>query len=211
MIITIINRLILSSFVALIYVGIANATVITFDDLNQGLVPSDYAGLSWGTSTLSQPYADFTSFSVSSNLSYSTPRSASNYVLNGYGVPDLWFEFIAPVNFNGAWFAAPFINMYPAQKVRFIDDLGQASEWLNLTNSPQYLVADFLGSKTIYVQPTGVFSGIEMHGGWYTMDDITYTEITPVPEPSTILLLIIGFTGIIIFARKHSRFGSRNI
>lgn len=210
MINTIINKLIFASLTSLICFGISNATVITFDDLNQGLVPSGYSGLTWGTSTLSRPYADFTSFSVYSNQSYATANSSPNFVINGYGVPDLWFEFSGPVDFKGAWFAAPLNNNFAAQKVRFTDDLGQTSNWLSLTNTPQYLAADFLGAKTIYVQPAGVFYGIESNGGWYTMDDIIYTETATVPEPSTILLLIAGLTGILIIDRKHNRFRSES-
>ena len=116
----IINRLILASLVTLICFGLSNATVITFDDLNQGLVPNGYAGLTWGTSTLSRPYADSTSFSVYSNLSYATPNSSPNFVINGYGVPDLWFEFSAPVDFKGAWFAAPLNNDFAAQLIACI-------------------------------------------------------------------------------------------
>ncbi len=158
--------------------GSLSATVINFDDLDQGaVVPNNYAGLTWGTSTLSRPYADFTSFVVNGNMDYSTPHSSPNFILNGYGVPDLWFEFPSPANFCGAWLAAPKIERFPAQKVRFADDLGQTSVWLELTDTPQYLAANFSGSRKIYVQPAGVYpggSGGLTDGGWYTMDDIAY-------------------------------------
>jgi hypothetical protein len=93
--ITIVAYLLLMSSITTAACGI----VINFDDLSKGLVPSGYAGLNWGTSTWSKPWADSTSFYVDSNA---TPESAPNYLLNGYGVPDLWFEFYAPVNFKGA-------------------------------------------------------------------------------------------------------------
>jgi len=169
-------------FISLHCFGFAYATVISFDDLNQGPVPNSYAGLTWGTSILSRPYADSTSFSVDSNPEYSTPHSSPNFILNGYGVPELWFEFPAPVSFNGAWFAAPKNNSFAAQKIRFVDDLGHTSNWLELTNTPQYLSANFYGSKKIYVQPTLVFNVNQINGGWYSMDDIQYESIS---SPST--------------------------
>lgn len=159
-------------------IGPAYATIINFDELNQGLVPNGYAGLAWGASTLSRPYADSTSFSVSSNTGYSTPHSSPNFILNGYGVPDLWFEFPSPVSFNGAWFAAPKNNSLAAQKIRFVDDLGETSNWLELTDTPQYLVANFSGATKIYVQPTLIFDGNQINGGWYTIDDIQYESIS---------------------------------
>lgn len=162
--------------------GFANAAVISFDELNQGMVPDGYAGLTWGTSILSRPYADSTSFSVNSDSGYSTPHSSPNIVVNGYGVPDLWFEFPAPVSFNGAWFAVPKNNSFAAQKIRFVDDLGQTSSWLELTEATQYLSANFSGSTKIYVQPTLIINGIQTDGGWYTMDDIQYESIS---NPST--------------------------
>jgi hypothetical protein len=169
----------------------AYGNVISFDDLGKGLVPSGHAGLTWGTSTWSKPYADSTSFHVNSDQTYAIPQSAPNYVLNGYGVPDLWFEFPAPVNFKGAWFASPTNKTWAAQKVRLVDDLGRASVWLELTDSPQYLEADFDGSRRIYVQPHGVYLGTEADGGWYTLDDITYESI-PAPIQHSFSIDITG-------------------
>ena len=175
----------------------ADATIINFDDLEQASVPDGYAGLTWGSSILSRPSADSTSFYVNADQSYATPHSSPNYVLNGYGVPDLWFEFPSAVNFKGAWFATaqnnaqndPQINKLAAQRVRLVDDLGQTSAWLELTEAPQYLAADFPNSKRIYVQPAGVYDGNASLGGWYTMDDISYEPVsTPVTHSFTLSL-----------------------
>lgn len=163
-------------------IGPVYATIINFDDLNQGIVPSGYAGLTWGTSILSRPYADSTSFSANNDSGYSTPHSTPFFIVNGYGVPDLWFEFPAPVIFRGAWFTAANINKWAAEKIRFIDNLGNISNWQQLTNSPQYLAAMFYGSTKIYVQPSLVFDGNQVIGGWYTMDDIHYESFS---NPST--------------------------
>lgn len=173
------------------YTAAAYGTVIDFDDLDEGLVPSGYAGLTWGTSILSRPHADSTSFYASSKPTYATPRSGSGYVINGHGVPDLWFEFSAPVRFNGAWFASPKDNGLAAQKVRLVDDLGQTSVWLELTHSPQYLEANFSNSKKIYVQPRGIYDGVETNGGWYALDDITYESI-PAPIQHSLTIDISG-------------------
>ncbi len=199
----ILKNLLLSLIFVLAFFSLANSTVISFDDLGQGLVPDSYAGITWGTSTLSQPYADSTSFVVMNDPTYATPNSSPNFVINGYGVPDLWFEFSSPVTFQGAWFSSPLNNGYAAEKVRFVDNLGQTSQWLGLLDTPQFLAADFLNSTKIFIEPILTFSGTEINGGWYATDDITYNSSTPVPEPATILLLTAGLIGIAVFRKKH--------
>lgn len=179
-------------FTWLLALGNASATVVNFDDLPAGLVPDGYAGLTWGTSTLSQPYAESASFSVYGSLTYSTPHSAPKFILNNYGVPDLWFAFPFPVNFKGAWVAAPLNNSLAAQKIRFVDDRGQTTDWLDLTSTPQYLAANFNDSKKIFVQPTGIYAGVPSNGGWYAMDDITYDAIS---TPTRVLSTDVSGTG----------------
>ena len=168
--------------ILLYFSATANAVVVTFDNLSGGTVPKGYADITWGTSTLSKPDADSTFFQVSSRIDYSSPHSSPNFVLNGYGVPDLWFQFAYPVNFHGAWLAAPKANPLAAQKVRFVDDTGHMSDWLQLSETPQYLSAEFSSSKIVYVQPRGVFGGVESNGGWYTLDDITYSTMASMKQ-----------------------------
>jgi len=188
--------------------GAAKATVINFDSFTSGsAVPSDYAGLTWGTS-IDSTIANQTGYwSVYNNTSYSIPHSSQNYVYNTYGPDNLWFQFSTPVTFDGAWFTEAFgVGEYQATEVRFTDDLGDATGWLDLNNTPQFLAANFIGATTIYVQRQGASgAGSPLV---YTMDDITFeANSAPVPEPSTFLLFFAGLQGVgfIGLLRKNTR------
>ena len=178
------------------------AVVVNFDDLPNGPVPVGYQGLTWGTSSDHAVPGQTGSFTVSNSLSYATPHSAPNYVYNSYGPDNLWFSFAGPVSFSGAWFAnAGATPGHKAEEVRFRDDLGNLSAWLNLSDAPQFLDASFSGSTTVYVERRGGVGGSETlgDGRWYTMDDVTYDAV---PEPSTILLVGGGLLALFAQRRK---------
>jgi len=187
--------------------GTAQAVVINFDDLplSQASVPNNYAGLTWGTVPVNYNGSIYTGEFVTWNdTGYSTPHSSQNYVYNQYGPDSLWFKFSTPVNFNGAWFALANTDE-SATEVRFLDDLGDSSDWLDLTNTSQFLAANFAGAQTIYVERRGK-TGMNLpdYMQYYTMDDITYNESSPVPEPSTFILLGAGL-GAVGFMRRRMK------
>ena len=202
---TLANWIVLSLIFSLI--GTAEAAIINFDDLtpNPAGIPANYAGLTWVTSTDDSVPGETGFFSANADTNYSTPHSSPNYVVNSFGPNNLSFSFPLPVDFNGAWFAEAFgaIEDYRATQVRFRDDQGNTSAWLDILSTPQFLQANFNGATTIYVERqggAGTSYPILGNGRWYTMDDVTYNA--SVPEPSTLLLLGFGLAGVGILRKR---------
>jgi len=184
--------------------GITNAsTVVNFDDLPLHPVPSTYAGISWGTSSEDGFLGNTGEFYVENDPFLSPPHSSPNFVTNIYGVNNLWFKFGSPVTFDGAWFTR-LAGAYTlpgdiATQVRVRDNLGNTSSWLDLSTTPQYLAANFIGSQTIFIERQGGANTSQ----WYTMDDVTYSNT--VPEPSTIILIYAGLGGLVLLRWKSRK------
>ncbi len=187
----------------LVGVEVSSATVLDFENLSEGHHLSDapYGGITWGTSTDDSFNGSVGSFVASKiTAGYAMASSGTTYLYNAWGVNRLSFTFDSgPTTFNGAYFAqvqGP-LAWSIATKIRFSDDLGDQSSWLNLTEAPQYLSANFVGATTIYVEHDG--------GGpnEYTMDDVRFAE--PVPEPEMLPALGVG-----VFAVCRRRRAPRN-
>jgi len=182
--------------------ALANNIVINFDDLTAGAVPTGYQGLTWGTSTDSPSIGGATGYwDVTSNTFFVTPHSGPNDVHNAYAVDNLWFSFPGPVDFEGAWFSKFNLGGISASQVRFTDNLGHTSAWLDLTTTPQFLSANFVGAATITVERLAPV-GISIPN--YAMDDITY-DTTAVPEPTSLLLLGTGLGGLALAAWRRRK------
>jgi hypothetical protein len=185
----------------LVFVGLAEAVIINFDDLPGGTALSNYAGLTWGSSTIDSYNGNSSWFEVYDSAAYSTPHSGSNYVFPTWGGDLLYFEFASAVTFNGAWFATVVNTLGSADEVRFRDNLGNVSAWLDISATPQYLMADFIGSETIFIERQGGPNTAQ----WYSMDDVTYNSTAVVPEPTTFILLGSGFAGLAFVARRRKK------
>lgn len=173
----------------------AVATVVDFDDIASGTdLVGSYAGITWGTST-SQSYNSNTgNFTTYGDASYANAASGPNFVYNGWGAQDLSFTFEGgPVTFTGASFAAPIPDLIwgKATQIRFHDDLGNYSAWLNVTTTPTFLTAGFVGSTTVFVEYNG--TGPQQ----YTMDDVTFEAV---PEPASMFAL---GAGVLAIARRR--------
>jgi hypothetical protein len=183
--------------------GINNAvaTVINFDDLEIGKhVPAGYGGLTWGFTYVDTANGNM-GYWVTNDPdipNYAIPHSTPIYVVNAWGGDQLYFRFSSPVFFIGAWFAAPNI-LTNATQVRFYDDLGHQSNWLDIDLNPQFLSANFSGATTVWVERRGGTPG-DNGSLWFTMDDVTYNAV--VPEPTTMLLLGSGLIGLAGYGRK---------
>jgi hypothetical protein len=176
----------------------AQAAVITFDDLGVPAgsfvtIPSGYAGLTWSTGS-SDGWA-----SLDKDYEGDIPTSGRCVAINAFGSDAQWFDFGAPVTFNGAWFAAT-VNE-SASSLMLSDNLGDTTGWLGLTGTPQFVGPNWAGVTrvTVYRQP-GPRSFI-------TMDDLTYSAggAHGSPELSTWMLLACsGLAGLVLRRRRKA-------
>lgn len=191
----------MSIFIILFIPCAASAIVINFDDIVANpnfVVISDYQGITWGTSMENSNEGETGAWAILAAGSYAIPQSSPNILVNIYGANNMWFRFPDPVNFVGAWFSQAGVNYCP--EVRFRDDMGHSSAWLQVISTPQYLSADFFGSTQITVERRD--NSNSNNPLWYTMDDVIYNTTSPVPEPTTMLLLGLGLMGLARVRRK---------
>lgn len=193
------SRLLVLGLIMAAFASPACAEVITFDDLDYGsLVPSDYAGVTWGTGTQQLKVS-------SGNETELTPSDGHFVYLNdpGYVSPGVWNEsstswtFSTPQKFNGAWFTSSnndFINIGQTITYKLYD----AENQLLYASSPLSLP---VGSSFVWYGAGygDLVSKVEVHssGGYWAMDDISYA-----PEPCTLALVGLGLVGVRLRRRR---------
>jgi len=179
----------------------AQTVVLNFEDLNPepaafDTMPVEYNGFS------------FAGWYYGPDEFY-TPASGSIDLFSDYlnGDPDdytqSWSGAITrskPFVFEGAWFSGysgVMIGMLADGKTRF-------SHWLpdavgDIPYGPTFLASGYSG----LVDRVWVY-GVQ---GYYAMDDFTYSEAAPVPEPASGALLL---AGLIAYAAKRRYSANRN-
>jgi hypothetical protein len=205
-------QLVLSMTVGMLCVLVgpdARASVITFDDLTTrnnfvGLgIASTYQGFHWGysqnggiagavvPSTVDTGWASAT-VANPAIFPAPTPVSGNSYAWNWNGPESLVVDFLTPHDVTGAYFAtlssaygsnASTIQMFGYGPT---DNLLATSGILNLTNSFQFLSANFSGVTELEIRANGPFS-------WFSVDNLEVSSASPTPEPATISLLAAGF------------------
>lgn len=195
----IMTRLFAGAALTLALASQAQATVVDFDDVSAGGKLSalakynPYQSLSWGASW----YVGDTAVNGYSNAAH----SGTQFVTNGFGVNNLGIGSASAFDFDGAWFATPATN-------------GAKATWINIT---AYDAANQLIGSTGNIAINGSYSwvaagftnvsrlNITRNKGWFVMDDLTISRVSPVPEPGTAVLLAAGLlmTGFAV-SRRHS-------
>jgi PEP-CTERM motif len=186
----------LAATAALLLSPLAHAGLITFDELRAGgdLVSLEEQG-SHGGFTWSQWYLGDTGVEGYGNGAH----SGTNYVMNGYGADGLEIGSDAAFDFAGAWFAAPDINGARAGWVQ-VDAYGLAGELVGSTGQVaidgvhRWVAAGFAGVHRLVVT---------RDEGFFVMDDFTFRQASPVPEPGTLALFAIGAAAIAL--RRHGK------
>lgn len=164
----------------------AQAAVVDFDGIGAGGKLSalsrynPYETLSWGASW----YLGDTAVTGYSNAAH----SGTQFVTNGFGVNNLGIGSASAFDLDGAWFATPATN-------------GAKANWINIT---AYDADNQLIGSTGNIAINGSYSwvragftnvsrlNITRDKGWFVMDDLSISRVSPVPEPGSAALLAAG-------------------
>jgi hypothetical protein len=121
------------------------------------------------------------------------PHSGFQHLVNRWGTGEIGFAFLSDVFFRGAWFAKAsqhynVPNEYSAQRIRYhfynsiMAEVG-VSDWLTLTDTPQWFSADVVVRRVVVEHGRDVpyynngFPPLEAKANYFSMDDLTYLLI----------------------------------
>lgn len=179
--------------------GTVFATVINFDGLGIGSLGS-YGGLTWNN-MYSYTYSDYNTGWSNTLTSVSGDGFAYNFSGLSARVGDG-----SDFDFNGAyltgwlnndaeWYAnAPSVTIQGYNNGSLIDTF----EAKLTVGTMSYFDVGMAGVNEIVFTTIG-------EPKWFLMDDFTYNESAPVPEPSTLLLLGSGLLGLAWYSRKRKK------
>ena len=175
----------------------AQAALITFNDGPSGVVLTDYAGYTWDTNMLDYYGGYRGAFYLTA--SSSGPYDDLHYVFNYYGGINMGFTSSTYIYSIDGWFSYFETTNPVALRIAGYNDgrLVGASPYVTLASIGQDISATFMGATRI------VFETLEP--GWYKMDQLNINNPSPVPIPSTILLLGPGLIGLLGMNRKFRK------
>jgi hypothetical protein len=156
-------------------VGAAEATVVTFDGLPDGLVANGYGGINWNSNwiTYSEDQPPYNPESYPDRV-YTFSTSAG-------------FDFLAPATFQGAYFSG-----YSYAPVQFYlydgATLVGISGVLDPSSTPTFLASGYGGLVTSVVVQSP-------DPDFYVMDNVTYNSGVPEPAAWSLMLLGLGSLG----------------
>jgi hypothetical protein len=168
--------------------GQAQAVVVTFDDVRyfdgDHRYTQRYAGLNWDN------FAIFNSESYMLQSGYKNGTvSKPNVAFNISGDPARVSISSGKFDFNSAYLTGAWSNGLNILVEGFLGGESLYSKIVTVdSTAPTKLNFDFLGIDNLKFSPSGgVDAGYPGSGTFFAMDNFTYNETKPVPEPLTVL------------------------
>jgi hypothetical protein len=165
----------------------AMATVLSFDDVADGVLPANYGGLDWsaaGWTAFATPAAPYTA------------HSGAGRVATGFMADDAAsvIRFTQTANFDGAFFAG-LGGAVLSFELLLGGQIVHTSATLDPSATPSFLASGYAGLvDTVRVKSA--------NHGEFVMDDFTFTQA--VPEPQSYALLLAGLLLVGAATRRHS-------
>lgn len=121
-------------------------------------------------------------------------RSGDHNVVNKWGDTNMGVGFPGLVNVNGAYFAGQGGEGVWTRGIRVIGyrqgrEVGQTPLFTDISDEPAWMDINLRGVDRIEIVATAVFNG----GGWYAMDDLTFTTIPSRPSGEAARQAVINF------------------
>lgn len=167
----------------------ASKVTLSFEDLSPyQRIPASYGGVNWEMGVAG--YQNRSGYATAIGMAQGARASSGQIaIVNEWGVRQLGFTFDSGLaHFHGAYFAvhgkvesqmAPLIGFVGYRKGKTV----YLSQLLQPTTVPTFLPANFKNVDRVEIIAAAGSNG---SGGWYNMDDLTYT---PVPEHASVVIL----------------------
>lgn len=189
---------------ALLLAGSANATVLTFENINLNNIGT-YVTIAQAGAVSYGGFTFDTDWYVGSNKHSNDYKNAAysgrNYLSNGNNATNLTVSSASNFTFNGAWFATP-THSNPAEWIN-ITAYGVGNTLIGSTgnvainSTEKFVAANFANVRTL---------NITRGDGWFTMDDFTFNETAAlVPEPASVALFGLAFLGLAAARRRKQK------
>jgi hypothetical protein len=198
------------TFLSFVILSNVSATVLTFEDLSsveiRYQIPTGYGGFTWAPNTYVRTKTSLPSNLLGSGYDYGTQGNVSIYTAGGNSIS---MASIAGgiFDFNGAYITSAYQDREGVTIEGWKDGLQEHSTTIETdNNTAHWFNFNFDDVDTVRFIPGTIYTldplwdpqGKQPH---FVIDNITYNESSPIPEPGTLLLLGSGLVGIVGYAK----------
>jgi hypothetical protein len=183
----------------LIVSSAANAEVLTFDDLATNSIPNGYGGLQWDN------FGNQVNNPVSGSGYETGIVSGLNTAYNRWGNPATFSSAVA-FTLNSAFFTGAWNDGLQIHVVATGVSNTYTTDFAVDTSGPLNVVFNWLNINSVSFSSSGGLPhpGLIGNGTQFVMDNLAINEVvSPVPEPETYAMLLVGLGLIGFMARRR--------